>query len=259
MVDEPVAQDLHVAGEDHQVDLVGGDELDQLLLLAGLVPRHDGDVVEGDLEEPADLGVVRMVRGHQGDLGRQVPGPGPVEEVDQAVVLLRGQDGHPRDPVEVPELDAGPEGLGDGLEGSGQGQSRSRRIGHGELDPLEEAAGVPVDVLVDALDVGALLEQEPRDPGDDPGPVLAHEQQHRPGPSDDFRIRHEQPLSVRRTTDHGTIDHLGEWVRGQRSPDVVERGDHRTPPRSNGHLRPPPESSGASRSPGQVGGAGALR
>ena len=60
-------QDLHVTGEDNELDLVLGNEVEDLGLLLGLGVLGDGEVVEGDvvrLGERLEFGVVGYDEGN---------------------------------------------------------------------------------------------------------------------------------------------------------------------------------------------------
>jgi probable blue pigment (indigoidine) exporter len=80
-------QDLHVAGEDHQLhaELVDQRQQPGVGLLLG--PGGDGEVVETDAVALGQRGQVGVVRADRDDVDGQLGGPPPVQEVEQAVVV----------------------------------------------------------------------------------------------------------------------------------------------------------------------------
>lgn len=80
-------EDLHVAGQHHQLDVELVDEGEQPGV--GLVPGLGGDreVVEGDAVPLGQRGQVGVVGGHRHDVDGQLAGPPPVQQVEQAVVV----------------------------------------------------------------------------------------------------------------------------------------------------------------------------
>ena len=90
-----VGEDLHVAGEHHEVDLVLGHQPQQLGLRLRLGVAGDGDVDEGDAVPLRDRRQVGVVGDDQRDVDGQFTQTPAVEQVDQAVVELRHHQQHP--------------------------------------------------------------------------------------------------------------------------------------------------------------------
>ena len=84
---EVVAQDLHVAGEDHEVDAVGVDEIEHRRFLAGLAVGLDREVDEGDPVALGDLAAVGVVGHDEGDVDGEPARAPAVQQIDQAVVV----------------------------------------------------------------------------------------------------------------------------------------------------------------------------
>ena len=170
-------EDPHVPGEHDQVDLLGGQQVLHRPVLGGWIVL-DGDVVVRHAEELAELGVVRVVRGDERDVGVQLARVPPREQVDQAVRRLGGEHGDPRPLVGEPELDVHVELRGDGgerLEDAGPLEREALEL---ELDPLEEHAVGAIGVLLGVDDVAAVAPHEVGDGRDDARSVRAGEQQH---------------------------------------------------------------------------------
>ena len=86
-------EDLHVAGEDEQVD-----PLEQLqgAALGGLAAgRVDRDVVEGEADRGDLLGVVGVVGDDRDQLAAELAAAPAPEQVGEAVVFARDHDRHP--------------------------------------------------------------------------------------------------------------------------------------------------------------------
>ena len=89
-------QDLHVAGQDHEVRGLGLQQPFDLREGRGLAfgVSRDRKVVEGD-PVVFDVGPgVRMVRHHAPQVEAELARAPPVQEVDQAVVLATHEDHH---------------------------------------------------------------------------------------------------------------------------------------------------------------------
>ena len=87
-------ENLHVAGEHYQVDLVLTQECLDLGLLLGLGFPGRRQVEKGNAMGLHLGSKVGVIGDHQGDHGGQLARLPPPEHVDQAVVLLRDHDGH---------------------------------------------------------------------------------------------------------------------------------------------------------------------
>ena len=83
---------MHVAGEDDEVDVVLGDEVEDLGFLLGFGFGGDGEVVEGDVVGGGEGGEVGMVGDDEGDGDGELVGGLPEEEVVEAVADLGDHD-----------------------------------------------------------------------------------------------------------------------------------------------------------------------
>lgn len=178
LLEELRREDLHVTREHHEVD-VADEELQDLLLRRRLVGSRDRrHVEERHAEAPHVLGGRRVIGDHHRDADGQVAAAVPPQQVEQAVVLLRGEDRH---------------ALGDGLVGqrplerervegrrdvSLDRRTIGREVGPVEDDALEvRAPAVVVAELVERDDVPADARDHRRDGGDDARLVAAvHDQ-----------------------------------------------------------------------------------
>lgn len=91
---EFVGEDLHIAGQHHQVDLEPVDEVQQPRLRFGLRVLRDGNVEERDAVPFDGLAMVGVVRDDCDDLRVQLAHPRAVEQVVEAVAELRHHDEH---------------------------------------------------------------------------------------------------------------------------------------------------------------------
>ena len=165
-----IGEDLHVAGQDGQLDVVLLHQGAQRILGLGLGVRGDRDVVERDAVELRQALEVTVV-GHDGrDLDRQRAGALQEQQVVQAV---RRGAGHQQGPdlascrVEAP---LHPEGLRHGLQRRLQLRLGGRRR---RLDPHEKGAGALAAVLLGVRNVAARHQEGAGDGVHDSGPVGA--------------------------------------------------------------------------------------
>ena len=87
-----VGEDLHVAGQDDEFHLFGGDQVEELALRLGLRVLRDGDVQEGDAVELGDGCQVRVVADDRDHIDGQALRLLAVQEVGQAVAFARHHD-----------------------------------------------------------------------------------------------------------------------------------------------------------------------
>ncbi len=121
--------------------------------------------------------MVGVVADDHRHLDGELAGAPPVEEVVEAVRLLRGEDRDAGPLVGEAQAPAHAEALGDGGERRADllaGQVDAVEL---ELDALEEGAVGVVRVLLEVDDVAAVLGHERGDGRDDAGPVRARHQQ----------------------------------------------------------------------------------
>jgi hypothetical protein len=186
-VDDPVrvaraqvrAEHLHVPGQHDELDVGAVDQGGEPLLLRRLALRLHRQVVVGDAEEGARLGVVGVVARDEGDVGVQLAGAPAGQQVEQAVRLLAGQDGDAGQLLGEADLALHGEAVADlGPEARQHVVVGEREAVELELDALEEQPLVVVGVLVDLDDVRAVPVEPLGHCGDDPAGVGAGEQQH---------------------------------------------------------------------------------
>ena len=176
--EEVAGEDLHVAGEDEQVDLA--EQLQRsrrsaAVLVAGL-DRH---VVEGEADRGDLLGVVGVVGDDRDELGAELAAAPAPEQVGEAVVLARDHD---RDPLALARLGEAVLHLeaASAISSAKRRSSASRSASAGGVEdhPHEEAT-LGGRVLVGVDDVEPGVGEEAADGRDQPRPVGAGEQQAR--------------------------------------------------------------------------------
>ena len=109
---ELVAEDLHVAGQDHQFHVELVHQFQQPGFGRGLGVGGDRHVEERDAVPLDQRLVVRVVGDHGHDLHRQFPDAGPEQQVVEAVPELGHHDQHPALAAVRLQLPAHPEPLG---------------------------------------------------------------------------------------------------------------------------------------------------
>jgi hypothetical protein len=172
------AEDLHVAGEHDEVEVVA-QHVEQLGLGRRLGVAGDRDVAERDAEARRLALQLGVVGHHERDLRVQLAATLAPQQLGQAVVVAGDQDRHPLAPLGVREAPVAAERLP-----HRGGELRFQRAGpclepvEAELEPHEELTAVRVGgVLVGLQDVRPVIAQERRHLRDDPRPVGARDQQ----------------------------------------------------------------------------------
>src|ERR1700733_12533355 len=115
-IHEVVRQDLHVAGQHHEVGLMLRDQRMYCrfgLILIVLGYRDDG---VRNLVEIRDGLIVGMIGNDQGDVASQFTALMAIEKVDEAVIVFRDKDNHPRAARRLRQAPIHVELLGDGRE-----------------------------------------------------------------------------------------------------------------------------------------------
>ena len=87
-----VGEDLHVARQDDELNVFGGDEVEELAFRLGLRVLRDGDVQEGDAVELGDGRQVRVITNDRDHVDGQALRLLAVQEVGEAVTLARHHD-----------------------------------------------------------------------------------------------------------------------------------------------------------------------
>jgi len=171
-------EDLHVPREDAEVDTIRH-QLEHPLFGLGLRLAADRDVVVGHVERLHVAPQIRVVGDDADDRGLELTAPPAPEQVEEAMVVPRGEEHHAL-------------ALAGRHEPPGHPEPRSHFLGkpplqldptllqplEPELHPQEEGASLGVGgELVGAEDVRARVEQERRDGRDDPVPVGTRDDQ----------------------------------------------------------------------------------
>ncbi len=170
---ELVGQHLHVAREDDDIDGVLLDEGQQPVLLLGLRLRRDRQDDEGDAVALGEGPAVLVVRHDEGDVHGELPVVVPVQQVDEAVVVLRDHHEHPATRLLEAHVDRRVEARGPLLDHVPHG---GRVVARGlEAGAHGEQAGVLVRELRLLEHVRRHVEQCARHGVDDAGAVLAGE------------------------------------------------------------------------------------
>lgn len=142
-------QNLHVAGENNQVNVVLRSQLEDLAFLLGLGGCGHGEVVEGDVVGCGEGRKVGVVGDDQGDLNAELTGGLAEEKVVQTVADLGDHQQDARLLVGRVDLVIQSEGVGSGLESSAQ-LLKLREVGGSircKLGAHEEALGGGVTIL----------------------------------------------------------------------------------------------------------------
>ena len=149
-----VGEDLHVAGQDDEFHLFGGNQVEELALRLGLRVLRDGDVQEGDAVELGDGRQVRVVANDRNHVDGQALRLLAVQEVGQAVTFARHHDDGAQ--LAAPAVDAvgGAEFLGNAGQALVDGRAALRGV---HLNAHEERARVGVTELLGLDDVAAGL------------------------------------------------------------------------------------------------------
>ena len=149
-----VGEDLHVARQDDELNLFGGDQVEELALRLGLRILRDGDVQEGDAVELGDGRQVRVVADDRDHVNGQALRLLAVQEVGQAVPLARDHDDGAQLAAQVVDAVGGVEFFGDAGQALIDGRATLRGV---DLDAHEEGTRVGVAELLGLDDVAAGL------------------------------------------------------------------------------------------------------
>ena len=165
-----VGEDLHVAGQDDELNVFGGDEVEELALRLGLRILRDGDIEEGDAVELRDGRQVRVIADDRDHVNGQALGLLAVQEVGEAVALAGDHDDGAQLTAQVVDAVGGGEFLGDAGEALVDRGATLRGV---HLDAHKEGARVGVAELLGLDDVAAGLADHTRDGVHDAGAVRA--------------------------------------------------------------------------------------
>ena len=165
-----VGEDLHVAGQDDELHLFGGDQVEELALRLGLRVLRDGDVEEGNAVELGNGRQVRVVANDRDHVNGQALRLLAVQEVGQAVAFARHHDDGAQLAAQVVDAVGGIEFFGDVGQALVDGRAALRRV---HLDAHEEGTRVGIAELLRLDDVAAGLADHAGHGVHDPGAVRA--------------------------------------------------------------------------------------
>ena len=149
-----VGEDLHVARQDDELNVFGGDQVEELALRLGLRVLRDGNVQEGDAVELGDGRQVRVIADDRDHVDGQTLRLLAVQEVGEAVPLARHHDDGAQLAAQVVDAVGGAEFFGDAGQPLIDRGAAIRRI---DLDAHEEGTRVGVAELLRLDDVAAGL------------------------------------------------------------------------------------------------------
>ena len=149
-----VGEDLHVARQDDELNVLGGDQVEELALRLGLRVLRDGDVEEGDAVELGDGRQVRVIADDRDHVDGQSLRLLAVQEVGQAVAFARHHDDGAQLAAQVVDAVGGAEFFGDAGQALIDGRAALRRV---NLDAHEEGTRVGVAELLRLDDIAAGL------------------------------------------------------------------------------------------------------
>ena len=155
-----VGEDLHVAGQDNELHVFGGDEVEELALRLGLRILRDGNIQEGDAVELRDGRQVRVVADDRNHIDGQALGLLAVQEVGEAVPLAGDHDDGAQLAAQVVDAVGGAEFFGDAGEALVDRGAALRGV---HLNAHKERARVGVAELLRLDDVAAGLTDHARD------------------------------------------------------------------------------------------------
>ncbi len=174
-----VRQDLHVPGEDDQLDVELGDQLPQAVLRGRLRVLRDRHVVERLAVERGHVRQVGVVADNADDVDRHALIALAVQQVHQAVRRLADQHQRAQAAADDVDLPGHAEPFRHRSERRGEGLASGRLLDvERHLHAHEEQARRRVPELLRLGDVAAVLGQHARDGVHDPGAVGAGEGQH---------------------------------------------------------------------------------
>ena len=147
-----VGEDLHVARQDDELNVFGGDQVEELALRLGLRVLRDGDIEEGDAVELGNGRQVRVIADDRDDVDGHALRLLAVQEVSEAVALTGDHDDGAQLAAQVVDAVHGGEFLGDAGQALIDGRAPLRGV---DLDAHEEGTRVGVAELLGLDDVAA--------------------------------------------------------------------------------------------------------
>ena len=147
-----VGEDLHVARQDDEFNVFGGDQVEELALRLGLRVLRDGDIEEGDAVELGNGRQVRVIADDRDHIDGQALRLLAVQEVSEAVALAGDHDDGAQLAAQVVDAVGGGKFLGDAGQALIDGRATLRGV---DLDAHEEGTRVGVAELLGLDDVAA--------------------------------------------------------------------------------------------------------
>ena len=154
-----VREDLHVAGEHNDIDPLALDQPQQRALLQLLGLRRHDEVVEWNAEGLDEWLRIAVVGDHADDVHLQRSAPPSVQQVVQAVIVVRDHDQDPGLHFEVEQPPLHREPLGDRDEPSAHDLDVGRALQRA-LDAHAEDAGRGIAVLLAVDDRAVQFQHE---------------------------------------------------------------------------------------------------
>ena len=188
-VDDPIrkrlgherTEDLHVAGEDHEIDLLFVQHRDLGALLRFLRRGGDREIAEGNPETLRDRLEILTIADDEGNLHGEFAALVAREEIVEAVIILRHEKRGPRHDVGEVQRPTHREALHDRSEGGGDTFAGDRETFQLPFHPHEEGTFLEIDMLIDVNDVTLIFVEKGREGGDDASPVGTGDQEDRRG------------------------------------------------------------------------------
>ena len=165
-----VGEDLHVARQDDELNVLGGDQVEELALRLSLRALRDGDVEEGDAVELGDGRQVRVVANDRDHVDGQALRLLAVQEVCEAVAFARHHDDGAQLAAQVVDAVGGTEFFGDAGQTLVDGRAALRRV---NLNAHEEGTRIGIAELLRLDDVAAGPADHAGHGVHDPGAVRA--------------------------------------------------------------------------------------
>lgn len=149
-----VGEDLHVASQDDQLNIFGGDEVKELAFRLGLRVLRDRDIQEGHAVELGDGGEVGVVADDRDHIDGQALRLLAVQQVGQAVAFAGHHDDGAQLATQVIHPVGGTKFFGDARQALVDRRAPPRRI---DLDAHEEGTGIRVTELLGLDDIATGL------------------------------------------------------------------------------------------------------
>ena len=161
--DEVFREDLHVASEDDEFDAQLFEQQELMGFSFHARFCRYGNVFEPDAVEHGELFHFAMIGDDDCDFAGQFVGADAMQQVCDAVQVLRAEERDPRFLVHAAKLPAHVQFFGERREGLGEVGNIGTAIFHCPLDAHEKQAQLMILMLIGMEDVGALLVEKAGD------------------------------------------------------------------------------------------------